>query len=148
MLSANARLAVNANISGIVANVGQAVYDSVDEGCAMIKDRAQEIVPVDTGALRESIDYQVYRGIQNIERGGSIGGSAFSVTGIVQPDEPYAAYVEFGTGIRGASSPGAGAGPYSSTWPGMPAQPYMRPALDESRDSILDLFRANISVAI
>lgn len=119
----------------VEAYITPGVTASVQASCQLIQDRAQEIVPVDTGALRESITTEIDT-------------SGKTVVGAVAPHTDYAAYVEFGTGIRGASSPGAGAGPYSSTWPGMPAQPYMRPALDESRDSILDLFRANITAAI
>lgn len=40
---------------------------------------------------------------------------------------PHAAYVEFGTGIRGAAT-GRFAGGYDGEWPGMEAQPYMYPA--------------------
>jgi hypothetical protein len=58
----------------------------------------------------------------------------------VQATSPHAAYVEFGTGQRGAASAGAGNGPYSETWPGMPAQPYLRPALDTARPAILGAF--------
>lgn len=40
---------------------------------------------------------------------------------------PHAAYVEFGTGQRGAAS-GRYPGGYDGDWPGMSAQPYMYPA--------------------
>jgi hypothetical protein len=48
--------------------------------------------------------------------------------------------VEFGTGRRGASSAGAGPYSYDPNWPGMVAQPYMRPALDTARPQILAAF--------
>lgn len=119
----------------ITAHITPAVRASVEAAAQMIQSRAQELCPVDTGALRDSITTEID------ERD-------FSIQAKVAPHMPYAGYVEFGTGLRGASSPGAGKGPYSETWPGMPAQPYMRPALDESRETILSLFRGNISSGI
>lgn len=45
---------------------------------------------------------------------------------------PHAAYVEFGTGVRGADSPSPpkapGIGGYDPGWPGMAARPYLYPA--------------------
>lgn len=101
----------------------------------MIEERAKELCPVDTGALRDSISTAV----EDLEK---------TIRGTVGPHMPYAGYVEFGTGIAGAASAGAGEGPYSPTWPGMPAQPYMRPAFDEKRPEIEELFRSNIGTAI
>jgi HK97 gp10 family phage protein len=125
------------DISGIIARVGQGMYDGVTAASEIIQAEAQRLVPVDTGALRDSIDVQVYRGVQNIQRGGALAAGTFSVTGIVSPHTDYAEYVEFGTGQRGAASAGAGEGPYTMTWPGMPAQPYMRPAAaSKSEDAI------------
>ena len=89
---------------------------------------------MDTGALRESITVELSEGA--------------TVVGTVGPHVDYAAYVEFGTGIAGANSPGAGAGPYNPNWPGMPAQPYMRPAFDEVKPTILDLFSSQIATAL
>jgi len=45
---------------------------------------------------------------------------------------PHAAYVEFGTGVRGAAT-GAYDGGYDADWPGMVAQPYMFPAAQMMR---------------
>ena len=92
-------------------------------------------VPVDTGALRDSITTE-------------IDDSGRTVRGVVAPHTHYASFVEFGTGIRGAGSPGAGDGPYSLHWKGQVAQPYMRPALDENKATILGVFRSEIATAI
>lgn len=108
---------------------------SVQAACQTIQQRAQGLAPVDTGALRDSITVE-------------INDSGKTVIGTVGPHVDYAAYVEFGTGIAGASSPGAGAGPYNPNWPGMPAQPYMRPAFDETKPEILDMFRGQIATAL
>ncbi len=104
---------------------------SVRAACETIQQRAQQLCPVDTGALRESITVEIQEGR--------------TVVGTVGPHVDYAAYVEFGTGVAGAASPGAGAGPYNPNWPGMPAQPYMRPAFDETKPEILELFRSQIA---
>lgn len=98
---------------------------AVTEGSEAVAAEAQAIVPVDTGELRDSIH------VDSVELVGS------TVQGVVSADSGHAAYVEFGTGQRGAASEGAGAGPYSPSWPGMPAQPYMRPALDSARAEVL-----------
>ena len=119
----------------ISAFVSPAVRASVAAAAALVEGRAKELCPVDTGRLRDSIS------THTIE-------SETAIRAYVAPNTPYAGYVEFGTGIRGASSPGAGSGPYSPNWRGMPAQPYMRPAVDESKPAINDLFRSNLAVGI
>lgn len=48
-------------------------------------------------------------------------------------DNPHAAYVEFGTGRRGAAT-GAGEG-YDGDWAGMAAQSYMQRAADEMKSA-------------
>ena len=54
--------------------------------------------------------------------------------GEIKVVNPHAAYVEFGTGMRGAQSTDAAAGGrYDPDWPGMAAQPYMYPAAQRAR---------------
>jgi HK97 gp10 family phage protein len=108
---------------------------SVKAACDTIYDRSQALVPVDTGALKSS-------GVVEIDDSGR------TVVGTVRYTADHAEYVEFGTGQRGAASAGAGAGPYSENWPGMAAQPYLRPAFDETKPAILDLFRSNIATQL
>lgn len=119
----------------VTANVTPAVRMAVQESCDMVEARAKELCPVDTGALQASITTEVDE-------------SGKTIIGCVAPHTDYAAYVEYGTGIRGAASPGAGEGPYSSTWAGMVAQPYMRPALDESKPKIAEIFTNDVGLAI
>lgn len=116
------------DLSRVMQAIVPALVGAVTDGCQAVADEAQAIVPVDTGALKESIH------TATVELVGSV------VQGSVVADEPYAAYVEFGTGQRGAASPGAGPGPYSESWPGQMAQPYMRPALDTARPAIVAAF--------
>jgi HK97 gp10 family phage protein len=108
---------------------------SVQAACRAIFDVSQTLVPVDTGELKAS-------------GGISIDDSGKTVVGTVQYTAEHAEYVEFGTGERGAASAGAGAGPYKPEWPGMPAQPYMRPAFDSVKPQILDLFRGQIATEL
>ena len=101
-----------------------AAIDGVNAALKIIYDRSQDLVAVDTGALKES---------GKINEAQSTG---LTVAGSVEYTASYAAFVEFGTGIRGAASPGAGEGPYNPKWPGMVAQPFLRPPLDQSRDEV------------
>ncbi len=135
-LSARAQFTPRGDLGRFVeVKITPAVVAAVTASCKLIEETAKGYCPVETGALRDSIT-------------SSVDDSGKTVVGSVSPNMPYAAYVEFGTGIAGSESAGAGAGPYSETWPGMAAQPYMRPALDESREAVLDLFRSNISLAL
>jgi HK97 gp10 family phage protein len=111
------------------------VVASVQASCDLIKETARSYAPVKTGALAASIDAK-------------IDDSGKTVVGRVFANVPYADYVEFGTGRRGAASPQAGPYPYDPDWPGMTPRPFMRPAVDESRGAVLDLFRSNVSVSI
>lgn len=115
------------DFSRATARLVKAATAAVDAASEIVLGRAREIVPVDTGELVSSGGYTVeWKGKQ--------------VTGTISFTAEHAAYVEFGTGIRGASSPGAGPYAYNPDWPGMRAQPYLRPALDSSREEIRDEF--------
>lgn len=72
------------------------------------------------------------------ELANSISGGARVRDGVleayVKVSAPHWAFIEYGTGLRGASSavlpPGLAQGyGFSSDWSGIPAMPYMRPAL-------------------
>lgn len=116
----------------IASRVTPAIRAGIKAYVQVIFDESQTLVPVDTGELKESGSIV----IEETER---------RVTGHVVYSAPHAAYVEYGTGIRGAESPGAGPYSYSPTWPGMAAQPYLRPALDTAREAGLALFRGAAS---
>lgn len=116
----------------IAGRVTPAVRAGVAAFTQAIYDESQSLVRVRTGELKAS-GKQV---ITETEK---------RVTGHVVYDAPHAGYVEFGTGIRGAESAGAGPYSYSATWPGMPAQPYLRPALDIARETGFALFKGAVS---
>ena len=106
------------------------LFAKVQRAQAVVVEEAKAICPVDTGDLRDSI---VALEIVN---------DGQRIIGAVAATMPYAAYVCFGTGARGAASAGAGPFSYTLSWPGMVAQPYMRPALDVARAGVLAEFQS------
>lgn len=108
----------------IATRIMPGVVDATTDAGLVVLLEAQALCPVDTGALRDSGRVEVTQTDRT------------AIANVVF-DEPYAAYVEFGTGIRGAASAGAGPYPYDPEWPGMRAQPFLRPALDNSRDEMI-----------
>lgn len=92
-------------------------------------EEARTLVPVRSGELRDSI--QKDPPTDDGDR----------ITATISATAPHAAFLEFGTGRRGAASPGADLRHvYTLSWPGMGAQPYLRPALDSARSQILAEF--------
>lgn len=133
MISARAQFTPRGDLGQFVSvKVKPGVQASVDAALQLIQQAAQLHCPVGTGALRDSIT------AESQETGSTIVGN-------VGPHMPYADYVEYGTGQKGDP---AAPYPHVASWPGMVAQPYMRPALDESKGAILDLFKSNISTGI
>jgi len=127
------------SFTGLNVAVAQAIFEnaarlSVQQGAEAVLETAESIVPVDTGELRDSGH------VEMLETGAK-------PSAAVVFDSDHAAYVEYGTGIRGAASAGAGEGPYSSTWPGFAAEPYLRPSLDIERPHIVEIFRENTAIA-
>lgn len=111
------------------------ILAAVREGAEAVVEEAQAIVPVDTGDLHASIH------VASLELVGT------SVSATVTADSPHAAFVEYGTGIRGEGTymgdlPADWQYDYKNqNWPGHAAQPFMRPALDIGRAAILSAFR-------
>ena len=131
-LRATARFTPRSNLGQFIpAVVTPAVRAGTQAAGQLVQQTAQGYCPVETGALRDSIRV-------------SMVDSDKTVTAVVSAGMPYASYVEYGTGRRGGPAPY----PHVESWPGMPAQPYMRPALDESRDAVRELFRNQLSLAI
>ncbi len=116
----------------ISGRITPAVRAGVQAFAELVLQEAQAIVPVDTGELRDSGSVVMEEGDKR-------------VTGHIVFSAPHAAFVEFGTGQRGAGSPGAGPYSYSPTWKGMAAQPYLRPALDTARDAGKELFKSQVA---
>lgn len=113
---------------GIVNRISSRLVTAAERAQAIVKQEAEALVPIDTGELALSI--QALPVVDDGKR----------VVAEVVATAPHAAYVEYGTGMRGASSPGAGPFQYDPNWPGMPAQPYLRPALDLARKQVKEEF--------
>lgn len=127
-LSATARYTPRSDVGQFIKTfVVPGLLDAVGAAGRAVEEEAKAICPVDTGVLRDSIASRVDQATN-------------SVYATVYATAPYAGYVEFGTGIRGAESDGAGPYPYNPKWPGMAAQPFLRPALDTRRQEIKDAF--------
>lgn len=117
----------------ISARVTPAIVAGVKAYTQVMFDESQNLVPVGkTGDLKAS-------GKPVIDEGDK------RVTGYVVYDAPYSQYVEFGTGLRGSESAGAGPYTYNLSWPGMEARPYLRPALDAAREAGFALFKGAVS---
>jgi HK97 gp10 family phage protein len=119
----------------VASNITPAVRAAIQECGELVRDTAKMYCPVDTGALQESIS-------------STLDDTGKTIIARVEPGMHYAMYVEFGTGMRGVSSPGAGPLDYDPNWPGMVAQPYMRPAYDECAPKIKDILGSHVTGAM
>lgn len=115
----------------IAANITPAVLDATQDMGTVVLLEAQAIVPVDTGELKASGRVTVRE-------------TPRSAVADVEFTADHAGYVEYGTGIRGSSSAGAGPYPYNPNWPGMIAQPYLRPALEVARNEAVGEYALRI----
>lgn len=135
-LHATSTFTARGDIGRFIANrVTPGVRASVAASTEYVLQQAQQLVPVRTGELKGSGETEV----QDTER---------SVVGHVRFTAEHSSFVEFGTGLRGAEGPNPGPYPYSMDWKGMEAQPYLRPALDSSREVIRELFASNIATRL
>lgn len=131
-MSATARFAPRNTLGQFVqAVVSPAARASAEAAGALVQQTAQGYCPVRTGALRDSISVTMQDGDK-------------TVTAVVSAGMDYASYVEYGTGRRGGPAPY----PHVESWAGQSPQPFMRPALDESRDAVKELFRSNLALAL
>lgn len=114
---------------GRAGAIAEALAAAATRACSATADhvltQASVLVPVESGELLGS-------GNVTHENDGVNPASQ------VNFDSEHAAFNEFGTGLRGASSEGRGPYAYDPDWPGMPATPYLRPALDASRELFFD----------
>jgi len=130
------------HLGQMLRRVEKAITDAVNEMAGKVFEEATLEVPVATGDLLASIIKQRAERQDNVIRA------------VVGAGEPYAAYVEFGTGQRGQASAGRLASQYDwppidyrADWPGMGAQPYLTPALVEAEESAKELLEQVIREA-
>jgi HK97 gp10 family phage protein len=113
-----------------------ALYRALGRACALVERKAKEKAPKGNGALRRSITSEITR------EGDELVGTVFT------PLE-YAPYVEYGTGLFAEGGNGRKDVPWHykddkgewHTTSGQKPQPYMRPALNESREEILRILK-------
>lgn len=115
------------------------VQKGVGKAAALVERDAKQKAPKDTGALRRSIKSKV-------ELTGN------SIEGIVYSPLEYAPYQEYGTGLFAENGNGRKTGwAYEDEktgeiiWTrGQHPQPYMRPALNENKDKIIQLIKEGL----
>lgn len=135
-LHATATFAARGDIGRFISNkITPGVRASVEASAEYVLDQAQQLVPVDTGELKGSGQTRIVD-------------TDKSVVGHVDFTADHAGFVEYGTGLRGAEGPSPGPYAYNTNWPGMEAQPYLRPALDLAREVIKELFASNIAARL
>jgi len=124
-------------LSGMGGNCDKALVKGTQKATQRVEGSAKRLSPVRGGFLRESISRSTKQ-------------TANGAEGEVFTNAEYAAYMEFGTGLRGEASPSPpkaplplrytlekphkGGGNYA--YKGVPAQPYLYPALMENKDLI------------
>ena len=114
------------------------INDGMKKCCALVERSAKEKVPVQTGELRRSITSKVEN-------------NGLEVTGTIYTPLEYAPYIEYGTGLF--AEKGGRPRPWCyqddkgewHTTSGQPPQPYMRPALNENRTTILEILGGSIN---
>lgn len=114
------------------------ISQDMKKSCALVEHSAKQKVPVDTGELRRSISSKV-----------EINGH--EVIGTIYTPLEYAPYIEYGTGLfaekGGRPTPWCykdDKGEWHTT-SGQPPQPYLRPALNENRTTIITLLGGSIN---
>lgn len=113
---------------------------SMSKNIKLIQGEAKELCPVDTGDLRNSINTKV-----------EVTGT--TVKGIIYTNSDHAPYQEFGTGQRGAESQSPPKADdvelsYREDWIGIPAQPFLYPALKNNEDKVKELIGKDIKKTI
>lgn len=111
---------------------------AMKKACLVVERSAKMKVPKGNGELGRSITSEV-----NV--------SADGVVGVVYTPLEYAPYVEFGTGLFAEAGDGRKDVPWcykddEGEWhstSGMKPQPFMRPALNESREQILRILEGS-----
>ena len=111
--------------------------EALGKACTIVEREAKIKAPKVNGELRRSISSRVENGV-----------------GVVFTPLLYAPYVEYGTGLFAEGGNGRKDVPWTyrdektGEWvvtSGIHPQPYLRPALDENREAILQIIKEGIS---
>lgn len=129
---------LNAKLTKMTRESGAGLERGINMATAMVSGRAKALAPVDSGQLRASIHPEPAKSKGN------------DITGAVIAGAEHAAFVEFGTGVRGT-----GSYPYPTAVPlsyggraGQVAQPFLGRALHESERDIDRIVIAGFRKAI
>lgn len=118
-------------------NSEEVLYKSLQKQGELVKSEAKTLCPVKSGDLRKSIRKSTkrYKG---------------KIVARVYTNSDHAAYVEFGTGMRGeASNTNSNVEvAYKQDWSGMEAQPYLYPALKNNEGRIMKNIKEDLKKAI
>jgi HK97 gp10 family phage protein len=116
-------------------NLDQELEAPVQKGVYKAAQRVQRDAKLLCGGFKESTG----RLKGSIQAAVATNMASKQTEGIVSTNVEYAAYVEYGTGQRGAGSnierPESGIA-YKSDWAGMAAKPYLYPALKQNEGKI------------
>jgi HK97 gp10 family phage protein len=123
-------------LDGVVDN--SAMQQAMGRACAVVEAAAKTKAPKDTGQLRNSIKSKV-------EADGG------EIVGVIYTPLEYAPYVEYGTGLF-AENGGRTDVPWKyqddkgnwHTTSGQKPQPFLRPALDENQDKIIEILEEGL----
>lgn len=120
-------------IPDVIDELEKTAYEIVEWTLTGIESRAAAAAPIGpTGVLANSQAHETHR-----IRGGAEGTATSGAA--------YSAYVNYGTGARGASSDVPGRTPeiqYSSGWIGMSARPFFSQSVEDGRDEWDRVWRA------
>lgn len=137
-------------LDALGGNVEETLYKSIQNQGQLVKDDAQDLVPIDTGDLKKSI----HRETKKLK--GKIASRIYT-------NSDHATYVEFGTGKVGEETnqnTNVGVSYKQDKWlvnipdvgprwiKGQPAQPYLYPALKNNEERIIKNIRQDIKEAI
>ena len=119
------------NSKAVKRELERAAIRGLTKAAMLVESQAVLLVPVDTGALRNSIGYKV---------------NESELAAYIGTNCEYAIYVEFGTGEFAENGNGRKGGWLYKTpngevhfTYGMPPQPYLRPAFRKNQKAIRDI---------
>ena len=112
---------------------------AMKKACALVEGEAKKNAPKGTGELRRSIESKVQT-------------EGKEVTGVVFTPLEYAPYIEYGTGLFAEGGNGRKDVPWhyqddKGEWhstSGMHPHPFMRPALNENQDKVMEIIKEGI----
>ena len=112
------------------------IEKAIQQSCLLVERDAKQKAPKGTGGLRRSITSKVVSNDEDIQ-------------GVVYTPLFYAPYVEYGTGLFAENGNGRKDVPWNykdekgdwHTTSGMEPNPYMRPALNQNREQIVQMIK-------